>query len=213
VGQHDAASNSSSRHRGLGIAPDTTFGQGGHIEGSARRATPLCSRSHASFRRGCDCHHGTTINCRLSNINCRLSTGDDGNHSFWKRPQGGGVSSLGTSHRRPVRARLFSFALSALPGLVQAGRLDLTQYPLVGVGRRPDAGLNLDAPMRSERRKDLEQLRRISATARAHPRPAFAPASGSVDCVVIEATLASANMPSTLLVNAVDNRVNGACTA
>ena len=64
---------------------------------------------------------------------------------------------MSTGHRRPVRARLFSFALSALPGLVRAGRLDLTQYPLLGVGsvwRRPMYLFVAEATARLPRREN-----------------------------------------------------------
>ena len=84
MGQPDAASRSSSRHRaGLGIAPDNDIRSRRASRpsvpslhrGPARRRTSLCSRSRASFRWGCDCHHGTTIERQQSTfIYCRLLT-------------------------------------------------------------------------------------------------------------------------------------------
>ena len=73
-------------------------------------------------------------NDRLSTVNiyCRLLT--ESFLQLLETPAWAVVWSLGTAVVGPVQARLFSFALSALPGLVRAVRLDLTQYPLVGAG-------------------------------------------------------------------------------
>ena len=190
------------RHRGAVVWESprtTTFGQGGHHD-------PPCAASIEDRRGGArGCAHDrthpsggvvTATTVQRSTVDCqhRLSTVNrDGNHSFWKRPQGGGVSSLGTGHRRPVRARLFSFALSALPGLVQAGRLDLTQYPLVGVGSvwrqasakvdairdailRRDPAMPLHTFGHSIRRPDPLRPKCSPRTAWSlHPRPATPP--------------------------------------